>query len=364
VRVAVKVGSNIVADADRGLNKRRIGSICAGISAVCGMGHEVVLVSSGAIAAGMGRLGLKRKPTEIKLKQAAAAVGQPALIWHYEKCFREHDKKVAQVLLTRDGLSDRTMYINSKNTILALLAYGVIPIINENDTVATDEIMFGDNDNLASLVASLIEADRLVILSDVDGLYSEDPRKKPHATLLKTVTEISPDMLRRAGGSYSGVGTGGMYSKLLAAEKAMRSGITVNIINGRKPSLLASLMKGKAHGTELRPGKGRLPARKGWIAYGVRSKGSLTLDDGAVKALTGMRKSLLPSGIRAVKGSFQTGDSVYLKDGAGRRVAKGLTNYSSDEIGKIMGRKTGEIEKILGYKYSDEIVHRDNLVVL
>jgi glutamate 5-kinase len=364
MRVVVKIGSNILADSKEGLNLRRMRSLSANIAAVHGMGHEVVLVSSGAVAAGMKRLGLRTRPRDIKLKQAAAAVGQPALIWHYEKCFSEHRKKVAQVLLTRDGLSDRTMYINSKNTILTLLAHGVIPIINENDTVATDEIRFGDNDHLAALVASLLEADRLIILSDVDGLYSEDPRRDPGAKLVRSVTEVTDDMLKRAGDSSSDIGTGGMYSKLLAAEKAMRSGVTVNIINGRKPRILPSLVGGKAHGTELRPREGGLSARKGWIAFGIRSKGRIGIDGGAATALTRRQKSLLPSGIVYVEGSFQVGDAVYCVDQGGDRVAKGLTNYSSEELLKIMGRKTTEIEKTLGYKYSDEVIHRDNMVVI
>jgi glutamate 5-kinase len=363
MRVVIKIGSNILADRE-GLNLRRMRALSANIASMHDMGHEVVMVSSGAVAAGMRRLGLKSRPREIKLKQAAAAVGQPTLIWHYEKYFSRHKKKVAQVLLTRDGLSDRTMYINSKNTILTLLSHGVIPIINENDTVATDEIRFGDNDHLAALVSPLIEADKLIILSDVDGLYSEDPRKHSRARLVRFVTEITPGMLKKAGRSSSDVGTGGMYSKLLAAEKAMRSGITVHIINGRRPSLLTSLMRGKAHGTELRPKMEGLSARKGWIAFGIRSKGRIMLDDGAVAALSKKQKSLLPSGIVSVEGAFQTGDAVYCLDAKGQRVAKGLTNYSSDEILKIMGKKTTEIEKTLGYKYSDEVIHRDNLVVI
>jgi glutamate 5-kinase len=364
MRIVVKIGSNIVAGEGKGLNTRRMRSIASGISELHDMGHEVVVVSSGAVAAGMKKLALREKPRDIKLKQAAAAVGQSALMWTYERCFNEHGKKVAQVLLTRDGLSDRKMYINAKNTLFALLSYGVIPVINENDTVAVDEIRFGDNDNLASLVASLVEAGRLIILSDVEGLYSEDPKRKAAATLIKTVGKITAEMVKKAGDSSSAVGTGGMYSKLMAAQKAVRSGITVNIINGRRPRLLVSLMKGKAHGTEFRPEEARLSARKGWIAFGSRPKGTLTLDDGAKKALVVHRKSLLPSGIVSVKGSFQVGDAVYCVDSGGNRIAKGLTNYSSAEVEKIKGKKTSMIEDALGYRYSDEVVHRDNMVLL
>jgi glutamate 5-kinase len=364
MRIVVKVGSNIVASGSDGLNARRIGAIAASIAGAQAMGHEVVVVSSGAIAAGMRRLGLRHKPRDIKHKQASAAVGQPALMWMYEKSFMRHERHVAQVLLTRDGLSDRRPYINSKNTIFTLLSRGIIPIINENDTVATDEIRFGDNDQLASMVAALIEADRLVILSDVDGLYSDDPRKRRGAKLIGTVEEITPEMLEKAGSAGSEVGTGGMYSKLLAADRATRAGITVNIINGRKPRLLVSILKGESHGTEFRPRQSRLPARKGWIAFGIRTKGSIVLDDGARRALAEQGKSLLPSGIVSVEGSFRTGDAVYCLDAAGNRIAKGLTNYSSEEIEKIKGRKTSEIEQALGYRYSDEVIHRDNVVIL
>jgi len=363
MKIVVKIGSNIIADADKGLNTRRIRSIASSISDLHDMGHEVVVVSSGAVAAGMKKLNLKTKPKDIKLKQAAAAIGQSSLMWTYERYFGEHGKKVAQVLLTRDGLSDRKMYIYAKNTLLTLLAYGVIPIINENDTVAIEEIRFGDNDNLASLVSSLVETEKLIILSDVDGLYTEDPKAKSPATLIKTVERITEDMIRKAGDSSSAVGTGGMYSKLLATQKALRSGVSVHIINGRKPRLLVSLMKGSSHGTEFKPEKGRLSARKGWIAFGSHPRGSIVLDEGARKALSN-NKSLLPSGILAVNGTFQVGDSVYCVDSKGNRIAKGLTNYSSEEIEKIKGKKTSAIEESLGYRYSDEVVHRDNMVLL
>lgn len=364
MRIVVKIGSTIVAGEKDGLNTRRIRSIASSIAAIRDMNHDVALVSSGAIAAGMKRLGLRERPKDIKLKQAAAAAGQAALMWTYERSFTERGKTVAQVLLTSDDLSDRKRYINAKNTLFTLLAYGVIPIINENDTVATDELRFGDNDQLASQVAALIEADRLVILSDVDGLYSDDPRTSPDARIIDTVSEITPEMEARAGAAGSEYGTGGMFSKLLAAEKAMRAGITVNIINGRKPRLLTSLMGGTPQGTEFTPLKTRLRARKGWIAFSIRTKGSIAIDDGARKALTDMGRSLLPSGIVDVEGDFQTGDAVYCVDSEGNRVAKGLTNYSSSEIKKIMGKKTSQIEQALGYRYSDEVLHRDNIVIL
>ncbi|MFZ6017205.1 MAG: glutamate 5-kinase [Nitrospirota bacterium] len=363
-RLVVKIGSNILTDVKEGLDTKRIYSIVRDIAELSNMGFEVVVVSSGAIAAGMKKLGLKEKPRDIRLKQAAAAVGQSSLMWAYERSFSEFNKRVAQVLLTRDDFSDRKRYINSKNTLTTLLSYGIIPIINENDTVATDEIRFGDNDYLASLVAGLIEAERLIILSDVDGLYTEDPRYSSKAEIIEYVEEITPGLEAKAGGAGSTIGTGGMYSKLLAAKRAVSHGITVNIISGRKDGLLTSLLKGKHYGTVFKPKEQKLSSRKGWIAYGSRSKGSLIIDEGAVKALIHGGKSLLPSGIISVEGDFDTGDAVYCLDSKGNRIAKGLTNYSSSEIEKIKCRKTSEIERVLGYKYSDEVIHRDNLVLL
>jgi glutamate 5-kinase len=363
-RVVVKIGSNLLTDDREGLNTRRIHSIAKDILGLMDLGFDVVVVSSGAIAAGMKKLGLKERPRDVKLKQASAAIGQSSLMWAYEKSFSEFNRKVAQVLLTKDDFSDRKRYINSKNTLTTLLSYHVIPIVNENDTVATDEIKFGDNDHLASLVAGLIEAERLIILSDVDGLYTEDPKTHMGAKLIEYVKEITPELEERAKGPGSIVGTGGMYSKLLAAKKALDYGITVHIVSGRKEGLLCSLMKGKHYGTLIKSKAGRLSSRKGWIAYSSRAKGSVIIDDGALKAIVLGGKSLLPSGITSVEGDFDIGDAVYCLDPNRNRIAKGLTNYSFSEIEKIKSKKTSEIEKILGYKYSDEVIHRDNLVLL
>lgn len=363
-RIVVKIGSNILASGVEGLDTKRILSIARDVSELQDAGYEVVIVSSGAIAAGMKKLGLKGKPKDIKLKQAAAAVGQSSLMWAYERSFWEFRKKVAQVLLTQDDFSDRKRYINSKNTLLTLLSYRVVPIINENDTVATDEIKFGDNDHLASLVSGLVDAEKLIILSDVEGLYTEDPRQNPGARLIRNVEKITPELEQRAGGAGSVVGTGGMYSKLLAAKRAVNNGITVHIISGRKDGLLKSLSRGERPGTEFIPRKEKLSSRKGWIAYSSRAKGGIMIDEGAVLAILEGGKSLLPSGILSVEGTFDTGDAVFCLDAKGNRVAKGLINYSSTEILRIKGRKTSEIEKILGYKYSDEAIHRDNLVIL
>lgn len=363
MKIVIKIGSNILADATRGLNSRRIASLSRRIMEIIAMGHEVIVVSSGAIAAGAKKMKLTKRPTEIRLKQATAAVGQTALVWEYEKNFKKHGRLVAQILLTRDGLANRHMYLNAKNTLLTLLENNVIPIINENDTVATDELKFGDNDQLAALVAALVEADRLIILSDVDGLYDANPATTKSARLIETVTDITDDILRLADAGTNATGTGGMYSKVMAARKAIRSGIMVSIINGRKPARLVSLMSGKPQGTLFLPDSTKLNARRGWIAYGVKAKGSLVLDEGAVRAVEAGHKSLLPSGIREVQGVFQIGDAVACVTSEGRRIAKGITNYSSAEIEKIKGRKTAEIDSILGYRYSDEVIHCDNIVL-
>lgn len=363
-RLVIKIGSNILADGREGLDTKRISSLAKDVSALIGKGHDIVIVSSGAVAAGMRQLGLKGRPKDIKLKQAAAAIGQSHLMWAYERSFGEHGRKVAQVLLTREDLADRKRYINSKNTLLTLLSYKVVPIINENDTVATDEIKFGDNDYLASLVSGLVEAERLIILSDVEGLYTEDPRHNPKARLIEYVEEITPELEEKAGGAGSVVGTGGMYSKILAAKRAVSYGIPVHIISGRREGLLVLLLEGKRLGTLFEPKEEKLSSKKGWIAYGSRAKGNLVIDEGAVKALIEGGKSLLPSGIISVDGGFDIGDAVYCIESKGNRIAKGLTNYSSSEIEKIKGKKTPEIEKILGYKYSEEVIHRDNLVLV
>ncbi len=363
MRVVIKIGSSLLTTGDS-LDESRIGALGADISEVHSMGIEVMVVSSGAVAAGMKKLGLRRRPSDIRHKQAAASVGQSTLMWAYERSFSTHGKKVGQILLTRDTFYDRTRYINAKNTILTLLDYDIIPVINENDSVAVDEIKFGDNDQLASLVAGLVDADRLVILSDVDGLYTRDPRRYRNARLIPVVEEITPEIEALAGGTGSLVGTGGMYSKLLAAKRATQCGIRVNIINGNVPGLLPALFKGGAFGTEFEPVKDRIPARKGWIAFGLRARGSIVVDDGAKDAILARGKSLLPSGIVSVEGAFRAGDAVYCTDRDGERFAKGLTNYSADEIEKLKGLRTSEIEKTLGYRYSDEVIHRDNLVVL
>ena len=362
-RLVIKIGSNILASAEQGLNTRRLRTITKDISGIMDSGYEVVLVSSGAVAAGLKKLGLKKKPHDIKLKQAAAAIGQSSLMWAYEHNFSEFKKKAAKVLLTKEDIATRIRYINAKNTLLTLISYGVIPLVNENDTIAVDEIKFGDNDMLAALAAGLVEADMLVIMSDVDGLYTKNPTRKG-AEIIRSVKKITSDIEKLAGGQVSAVSTGRMYSKLLAAKQANDHGIPVVIINGRKAGLLAKLMDGKKVGTYFEPKEQRISSKKGWIAYGVRAKGAIYLDDGAVNALIKMGRSLLPSGIAKVEGNFEVGDYIRCLDKGGKKIAKGLTNYSSKDLEKIKGKKTSEIEKILGYKYSDEVIHRDNLVVV
>ncbi|MBI5098042.1 MAG: glutamate 5-kinase [Nitrospirae bacterium] len=362
-RLVIKIGSNILASAERGLNTERLHALTKDIAGVVDLGYNVVIVSSGAVAAGLKKLGLKEKPKDIKLKQAAAAIGQSSLMWAYEQNFAGFHKKVAQVLLTKDDITNRQRYINAKNTLFTLLSYDVIPVINENDPVAVDEIKFGDNDMLAALVASLVEADMLIILSDVEGLYTKNPAYKD-AELIGCIDEITSDIEKIAGSEGSGVSTGGMYSKVLAAKQANSHGIPVVIMSGKKSGLLARFIHGEKIGTYFKPKTQRLSSKKGWIAYGVKSKGALYLDDGAVNALATQGKSLLPSGILKIEGYFEVGDYVRCVTKEGKKVAKGLTNYSSNDLEKIKGRKTSEIEKVLGYKYSDEVIHRNNLVVV
>jgi glutamate 5-kinase len=368
--VVIKIGSNAITGED-GLDEARINSIAKDVSQVGPMGFHAVVVSSGAVAAGKARLGITGLLHDIKLKQAAAAVGQSTLMRAYERAFEPLGRKVAQVLLTRDVFDDKKRYINARNTLMTLLSLDVIPIINENDTVSIDEIKFGDNDHLAAIVASALSAKHLIILSDVDGLFTDDPRKNKKATLIPVVTEITPEMEASARGAGSDVGTGGMYSKLMAARLATRHGVTVNIINGARPEVIPGILKypnpalpGILAGTEFKPAAGRaVGERKCWIAVGAHPRGALVIDEGAAGAVVGAFKSLLPSGIKAVQGDFERGDAVYCVDASGTRLAKGLVNYASREILKIMGKKTSQIEKTLGYKYSDEIIHRDNMTV-
>ena len=363
-RVVVKVGSGLITVAGQGPSSGAIASLAGDLSALVKDRREVALVSSGAVATGMARLGLSARPRSIPEKQAAAAVGQSSLMWHYEQAFKGHGIQVGQVLLTGQDIADRGRYLNARNTLLALLGFGVLPVVNENDTVAVDEIKVGDNDNLAAHVAHLIDADLLVLLTDVDGLYTGDPRRDPSAQRLETVLAITDDIQRLAFDATSNVSVGGMSTKLQAAEKANASGIPMIIARGSEPSVLQRLLAGEALGTYFQPRDDRLAARKRWIAFAVPPQGRLTVDAGAKKALTERGKSLLPSGVTLVEGEFPAGAVVALVEPDGQEFARGLVNYDAHEVERIRGMKTNEIEKTLGYKGCDEVIHRDNLVVL
>jgi glutamate 5-kinase len=363
-RLVVKVGSGLITAPGQGPDSKRIAALAADLAAVAGERREVALVSSGAIVTGMARLGLSARPRSIPEKQAAAAVGQSALMWHYEQGFKKHGIQVGQVLLTGQDIADRGRYLNARNTLLTLLEFDVLPIVNENDTVAVDEIKVGDNDNLAALVAHLIDADLLILLTDVDGLYSGDPRRDPTARRLDIVAALTDDIRRLVYDTETGVSVGGMSTKLEAAEKAGTSGIPMVIANGREPGVVGRILAGEDVGTYFQPRDDRLAARKRWIAFAVRPQGRLTVDAGAKKALTERGKSLLPSGLVDVSGEFQAGEVVALAEGDGGEFARGLVNYAAAELRKIRGAKTADIERALGYKGIGEVIHRDNLVVL
>ena len=365
-RLVVKVGSGLVTTPDAGPDRRRIGTLAADIAAARGeVGREVVLVSSGAIATGMARLALPRRPRSIPEKQAAAAVGQSALMRHYESAFKRHGLAVGQVLLTAQDIGDRARYLNARNTLLALLRFGVLPIVNENDTVAVEEIKVGDNDNLSALVASLIEADLLVLLTDVDGLYTANPAVDRDARKLDAVEAVTEDISRLVWDG-TGVGSvGGMTTKLQAAQKAAAAGVPMIIANGRTDGVLARLLGGEALGTFFAPRTDRPGARKRWIAFAVPPQGRLTVDAGAVQALTLGGKSLLPSGVVQVDGDFAAGEVVaVVTQEEGKEFARGLVNFEASELRRIRGAKTREIALRLGYKSFDEVIHRDNIVIL
>jgi glutamate 5-kinase len=366
VRIVVKVGTSIITLPGKdGLDHERIGRIARGVAEVRALGHEVILVSSGAIGAGMGSLGWKTRPRDLRAKQAAAAVGQVALMQAYEKALKAHDLSVAQVLLTSLDLEDRIRYVNARNTLLTLLSMSVVPVINENDTVVTDEIQFGDNDTLSALVAVKVEADLLVILTNVDGFYRKGEGPDAGPELVKEINLVSKELEKEARSEASSeLSVGGMRSKLAAARTAMASGVDMWIANGQTPGILSAIVRGTAEGTRFVAKRSKLGTRKRWIAFGARSKGQLTVDEGAARALAQKGKSLLPSGVITVTGRFQAGSAVSILDASGREVGRGLSNYSSEEIRLIRGHKSGEIPKILGRAAAPEIVHRDNLVVL
>ena len=363
-RLVVKVGSSLVTDEGRGLDQAAIARWAVQIAALRAEGRQIILVSSGAIAEGMQRLGWTRRPSALHELQAAAAVGQMGLAQCYETCFREHGIATAQVLLTHSDMTDRQRYLNARSTLRTLLDLGVIPVINENDTVATEEIRFGDNDTLAALVTNLVEADALVILTDQQGLYDADPRRQPAAKLIRSAAAGDGVLETYAGGTGSAISKGGMLTKVLAAKRAARSGAHTVIVSGREPRVLTRLASGESIGTQLTAPTLALAARKQWMADHLTLSGRLTLDEGAVRALAKHGKSLLPIGVVAVSGDFERGAVVAVAAPDGTEFARGLVNYASTEARQIMKKPSSEIEAILGYVDEPELIHRDNLVML
>lgn len=362
-RVIVKIGTGVLTAPGGGFDRPRFESLCAGLAKVASA-RQLVVVSSGAIALGMERLGLKVRPKEIPLKQAAAAVGQSRLMRLYDDAFGPHGKVVAQLLLTHADVQSRTRYLNARHALEQLVEHHTIPIINENDTVSVEELKFGDNDTLAGMVVDLAGADLLVILTDIDGVYTADPRVDPTARKLDVLDGIDDEMLSKGGDSRSGVGTGGMASKLKAARRAGESRVPTIIAPGKLDGVLDRIFEGEAIGTFVRAPQGRGTGRQRWIARDLKATGELRVDEGAVRALVDQHKSLLPSGLREVRGTFEQGDAIDVCDLTGRVIARGLAGYSSDDLKRIAGHKSAEIETLLGYKFLDEAVHRDNLVVL
>ena len=363
-RIVIKIGSRVLTDDDGALDLAVIGMICTDVALLRKRGQQVVVVSSGAIAAGRSELGLTEKPKTIPHKQAAAAIGQTRLMRAYEESLAPHGLKAAQVLLTSEDLNSRQRFLNARATIDTLLDFGVVPIINENDTVVVDEIKFGDNDNLSALVTNVAESDLLLILTDVEGLYSADPSKYADARLIPLVHGITRELERAAGGSESSVGTGGMSTKVAAAKKAGKNGVPTILIAGKTAGIIAAAMRGDEVGTLFLPSGEGLNRRKHWIAYTLKPVGRVTVDEGARNVLQKKGKSLLPSGVVGVEGRFECGACVRVCSPDGQEFARGLSDYSSVEIARLAGHNSSEIEQILGYRYADVIIHRDNLVLL
>lgn len=363
-RVVIKVGSSVLTGGTDDLNGAIISAIVSCISRLRHGGYEVVLVSSGAIAAGKKSLHCVAQPTSIPQKQASAAIGQVRLMAKYEACFRKHGQQIAQVLLTSDDLSNRKKFLNARNTLFTLLQCGIIPIINENDSVVVDEIKFGDNDILSALVTNLVDADLLLILTDQDGLYEKDPQRQKDARLIRLVEKVGSAIFDSARGGTGRLGTGGMQSKVDAAKKASLFGIPTIIVNGLTRRIISRVFAGEDVGTLFLPRKAALSSRKYWIAFNLKPKGILVVDDGAKRAIVEKGKSLLSSGLISVSGSFNFGDAVSCRDKNGSEFARGLVKYASAEVTKLRGLHTRDIQKALGYKDYDEIIHRDDLVVL
>jgi len=361
-RAVIKVGSGVLTAAD-GLNMAVIDDLATAICGIEKKGIEIILVSSGAIASGLKKLGFSKRPRSVSQQQATAAAGQSSLMMAYEAAFGRHGKKVAQILLTRDDLNHRRRYLNARNTIFTLLSWNVIPIINENDTVVVDEIKFGDNDNLSAMVTNLTEAHLLVNLTNIDGLFDKDPRTHQDARLIQSIHKVGRKELKYASAIPGFLGTGGMASKIRAAQKVALGGAPTVIANGLIPGIITRIFSGEEEGTLFLPQENALCKRKHWIVFTKSPKGALVVDRGAETAIVEKGKSLLPSGIQEVKGRFSIGDAVVLVNQGGRQFAAGMVNYDDSDIKRIAGRRTPEIESILGFKYDDEVIHRDNLVL-
>ncbi|WP_137170572.1 glutamate 5-kinase [Marinomonas sp. FW-1] len=363
-RVVIKIGSALLTNDGQGLDVARIGLWVAQIAELRAQGKEVVLVSSGSIAAGMKRLGFSSRPTQVNELQAAAAVGQMELVGVYESHFEKHGLCTAQILLTHDDLSNRRRYLNARSSLRTLLGFGVVPIVNENDTVVTDEIRFGDNDTLGALVANLVEADVLIILTDQHGLFDKNPRDHKDATLIAHISASDDRLESMASGGAGLLGSGGMLTKVRAARLAARSGADTLIASGREENVIIRVASGEVLGTWLQPEHGRVAARKQWLAGHLKSRGALVLDDGAVKALRKEGTSLLSVGVKDAQGTFSRGDMVICVDQQGELVARGLVNYSVAETLKLLGQPSSCIGDILGYKGEPELIHRDDLVII
>ena len=363
-RVVVKIGSSLLTDGGRGLNAPAIAGWVAQMATLKQLGVDVVLVSSGSVAEGMSRLKLKSRPSTLHELQAAASVGQMGLVRRFEDEFQLHNLLAAQVLLTHDDLSARQRYLNARSTLLTLLDFGVVPVINENDAVATEEIRFGDNDTLGALVANLVEADLLILLTDQTGLFDANPSLNPEAKLISSMQVNDPLLDEVAGGSISGLGRGGMFTKVRAARLAARSGAATVIVSGKIDNVIPAIFKGEELGTYLIPNIAPLAARKQWLAGQLQLKGSVTLDAGAVKILQSAGKSLLAVGVKSVQGQFKRGDLVSCLDGQGNEIARGLINYGAEDAAKIAGKSSNEFETLLGYADDEELIHRDNLVLV
>jgi glutamate 5-kinase len=361
-RIVVKVGTSSLVSDDGSLNIEKMSALVSQLTEIKKQGRGVILVSSGAIRAGMERIGMTDRPKNIPEQQATAAIGQSALMQTYTDLLSTFGIVPGQVLLTRDDFDHRTRYLNARNTLRTLLKLGSIPIVNENDTVATDEIKFGENDTLAALVAACVDADLLINLSDVDGLFDGDPRADCACKLIEEVKEITPDIENLACGTHGNCGSGGMHTKIEAAKIATSSGVKMVIANASRPNVIGDIVAGKSVGTRFLSGEA-LNHRKRWIAFGSRVKGSITVNEGARKMLVERGKSLLAAGITNCDGSFDIGELVCVFDESSNRIARGLTNYSSSELALIKGKRSSEIEKILGHKDFDEVIHRDNLVL-